>query len=92
LPSVTGAAGQQRLDETFAAAPEEWVETYEQAGDLKSREVCTRLTSRFPLKGFSMTPLLSDSSQASKRIRPQKPVIKGGIFPPNYSWAQMVWE
>jgi hypothetical protein len=34
-----------------------------------------------------MTPLLSDSCQASTRIRPEKPVIKGGIFPPNCSYA-----
>jgi hypothetical protein len=34
-----------------------------------------------------MTPLLSDSSQASKRIRLQEPVIKGGIFLPNYTYV-----
>lgn len=34
-----------------------------------------------------MTSLLANSSQGNNRIRPQKPVIKGGVFFPNYSWG-----
>jgi len=32
-----------------------------------------------------MTPLPSGDREEPKRIRPEKPLIKGGIFPPNYS-------
>jgi hypothetical protein len=34
-----------------------------------------------------MIPLLPGDCEGGKRIRPEKPVIKGAIFPLNYSWA-----
>jgi hypothetical protein len=61
------------------------IETHKHQGDFRELVSFARIASHSPLKGGSMIPLSSDSSQASWRIMLEKPVIKGGIFPPNYS-------
>jgi len=49
------------------------IETHEHKGDFKEYDFFTRITSEFPLKQVSMSPLLSGFSQQpdSSRIRPR---------------------
>jgi hypothetical protein len=48
------------------------IETHKQAGDFKEPWIFTRIASQFPLR------------ISYKLLRPEKPVIKGGVFGPNY--------
>jgi len=50
----------------------------------KSREFFLSHRVALPAKtNFPMISLSSADREGRKRIRPEKPVIKGGIFPPN---------
>jgi len=67
----------------FTMQPTTWSKRTSTRAISKSREflLAPRRTSRY--KEFSMIPLLSGDRERGKRIRPERPVIKGRIFPPS---------